>query len=204
MKIINPKDLLLKPEKFLDKKSLKVADLTKYIAVISLIPAIAFTVAISAGIRELQSIPMVSMLSLEYFGAYTGAVLAIAAFITVIIGSLISFFIGGAILHLFALGFGGKKKYQETLNAVAASITPTILLGWIPFVSIWTLIQSTVVMVLGISKKQKLPIFKSALTIAIPIIILLAIVPLYMFYNGMPLEQYAALITQMVPVTLMG
>ncbi len=201
MKLINPKELLFRPGKFLDKKTVKTKELAKYIFAISLVPAIVFAIAAYTGITYIQGIPIMSLLSLGNFSFYTGAALSGLVFVFVIIGSLLSFFIGGAILHLFVKLLEGKKKYEDTLNAVATSMTPSLLLGWIPFVNVWTIIQAVVTMVLGISKKHKLNIFRSALVVAVPIIILSAIVPLLIMESGAAVPW---IITQLIPITLAG
>jgi len=206
MKIINPKEVLFEPEKFLGKKSYSLKELTKYVLVISLIPAIVFAVAIgilTSMTSYLQSIPAVSLMSLGDFGAYTGVTLTVIVFVFILIGAILSFLVGGGILHVFARLFGGKKEYADTLNAVAASMTPSLLLGWIPIVNIWTVIQSIVVMIMGVSKKQSISIFKSALTVAVPIAILSAIIPLIMLAAGGIAQEYT-LVMQLIPISLVG
>jgi hypothetical protein len=53
-----------------------------------------------------------------------------------IVGACVILFISGSWAHLFVRAFGGRKGYENTIEAFAYGNTPVLLFGWIPFVGI--------------------------------------------------------------------
>ena len=122
-------------------------------------------------------------------GAFEPPIAAMIAFISVIIGSILFLLIGSAILHLFALLLGAKKKYSDTVPAMVAFMMPNLLLGWIPFVNIWTSIYAFLVIVYVLARKQEMTMAKATLAIAVPIIIGTAIAMAFGLMGGVGTVQ---------------
>jgi hypothetical protein len=61
-----------------------------------------------------------------------------------LVGAFAGLFIYGSWAHLFVRAFGGRKGYENTIKVFAYGYTPSLLLGWIPFVGglfwIWALV----------------------------------------------------------------
>jgi len=166
---------LVKSEAFVRSKSLEVIDVTQTLAIISLVPAIALAIVTQLNLLDfLEKTILVRFVEPAVIGLITPA----SVFISVPIVAILTLLIGGLILHLFAMVFGAKKKYVDTVNALAAGMTPCLLFGWIPFINVWAGVYSLMILVRGLSGKQKLTLARSTAAVALPLIIL-AIVALY-------------------------
>ena len=88
--------------------------------------------------------------------------------------------------HLWVYLLGGRKGFMQTLHAILYSMTPNLLLGWIPligmFASIWTLI----LMFFGLRELQEISdgstIGVILLSVILPIIILVVLFVLAVVY----------------------
>jgi hypothetical protein len=122
----------------------------RYLAVLCLIPLVMVIAFFTLFMGMIAGFLGTLMAGVPGFDAL-GFVLAIggvsfimgAAFGALAYAALLVFpFISAAVLHLFAYIFGAKKGYSNTYKAVVYSMTPSLLLGWIPFVGIiaafWT------------------------------------------------------------------
>jgi hypothetical protein len=87
--------------------------------------------------------------------------------------ALFGIFIKGLALHVFVLMFGGEKGHEQTLKTVMYSITPFLLLGWIPYVSIIGAIWYIVLLIIGIRETQEMELGKALLVVIIPIVLIL-------------------------------
>ena len=107
-----------------------------------------------------------------------------------IVGAILSYFIGGLWVHLWVYIFGGRKGISQTLKAYGYGSTPTLVLGWIPIISIifsiWTLILFT----LGIRELHEISTGKAVAAVLIAILIPIAIIvaiaaTIYVYISGM-------------------
>jgi hypothetical protein len=128
-------------------------------------------------------------------GAGIGA--AVVFFVMFMILAIAGAFIGGAILHIFVYIAGGRKGIVQTIKAGMYGSTPSLLLGWIPLVSIIAAIWSLIVEIIGIRQLHELTTGRAVLAVFIPIIIaiILAVVLAAMFMafmtsTGMPRYGY--------------
>jgi len=166
---------LVNAESFIRTKSLEVIDVTQTLVIISLVPAVALAIITHLGLLEfLEKTVLVRFVEPAIIGLISTA----SVFISVPLLTVLTLLVGGLILHLFAMVFGAKKKYVDTVNALAAGMTPCLLFGWIPFVNVWAGVYSLMILVRGLSGKQKLTLARSTAAVALPLIIL-AIVALY-------------------------
>jgi hypothetical protein len=67
--------------------------------------------------------------------------------------------------------FGGNGNYSSTYRALTYSLTPFLILGWIPFLGIIFGVYSLYLSVLGISKLHEVSIIKAVITLSMPIIL---------------------------------
>ena len=155
-------------EKYVDKKTAKLMETVKFIALVSVIPAVILAIATYIGYGSFFGALALPALGIEgYLGIAAAAVL-----LGTIIGAIMFLLIGGIVIHIFAMLLGGKGKYDDSVAALGASLNPALLLGWIPFINIIAAVFSPAVLVYGVAKKHKLPMFKSAVALAIPSILI--------------------------------
>lgn len=102
-------------------------------------------------------------------------ILFVITLIMTYIGLVIGAFISGIILHVFAYLFGARKGFEQTLKTVLYSSTPSLLLGWIPFVGAIFGIWNLVLQVLGLKTYHNLTTGRAILTVLVPILIGIAL-----------------------------
>lgn len=174
------KEILFNSEKFLSAPSMKIGEAVKYIGIISIVPAliglIAAYIGFSGRIMPLPLIQLQAMLGI------TGLEASLATFVFTIIGAIVSLILWGIILHVACKIIGGSKNLNDTMSAVSASMTPMLLLGWVPFIQILAAIQGLVVLVSGLAKKQNITLFEASLAVALPII-LIALVGIFVLVS---------------------
>ncbi len=159
--------IMINIEKFADAKSESVVENIKFIAVVSVVLAIVSAVEMLGS----SQMPLTGLPLTVISDAFVPPLAAVIAFGLVIIGSVLLLLIGSAVLHVIAVFLGAKKKYSDTVPAMVAFMAPNLLLGWIPFVNIWTSIYTFLIIVYVLARKQGLTMAKATLAIAVPIII---------------------------------
>ncbi len=74
---------------------------------------------------------------------------------------------------MFALLFGARREFKQTIKTTMYAATPFFILGWIPYVAIIGWLWYLVLMVLGLAEMQEMTVGKAALAIVVPIILVL-------------------------------
>ena len=97
---------------------------------------------------------------------------ALSLFVLFFLFLLGGIFLGGGIIHLGVLMFGGKRGYIETVKAVLYADTPSLLLGWIPIVGIFIGLWSFILEFFGIKELQDMSIGRAIAAVLIPMIII--------------------------------
>lgn len=185
------KQVMMDAEAFADSKSDSIVDNILLVAASSTVMALVSVAEVfTLGRPSFTGLPFSKLIDL--LGSQPLA--AAAAFIGVVIGSVSLLLAGSLLLHLFALLLGAKKGFRETVPAMVVFLVPNLVLGWIPFVNIWTSIYTFLVIVYVLAKKQKLTMAKATLAIAMPIIIATIIVA---FTSS---ASKAGLVQSLVPV----
>ena len=87
--------------------------------------------------------------------------------------SLVGIFFNAFFWHVFALLFGAKKEFTQTIKTTMYAATPFFLLGWIPFIAIIGWLWYLVLMVLGLSEMQEMKVSEATMAIVVPIILVL-------------------------------
>jgi hypothetical protein len=114
-------------------------------------------------------------------------VMPVLVFFAVLVGGPLILFVFSLWAHLWVYLLGGRKGFKQTLHAILYSMTPNLLLGWIPligmFASIWTLI----LMFFGIRELQEMSDGRTIgvilLSVILPIIILVVLFVLAVVYT---------------------
>lgn len=140
--------------------------------------AIGFILGLFNAILASFGVPMpidVSGLVAMFIG-----VMAVVLLITVIIGGLIGVLIGSGWMHIWVYLVGGRKGAGQTIKAMAYGSTPSLLLGWIPFIGFIFGIWSIIVSIIGIRQLHEISTGRAVLAyllgaIIIPLIIVLII-----------------------------
>jgi len=114
--------------------------------------------------------------NLLYAGMPGGVALPIMVFFVVLVAEFIFTLVFAAWLHLWVYIVGGRKGIWQTFNAVIYGSTPSLLLGWIPVISILFGLWSVVLWVLGVRDLQELTTGKAIVAVAIAILIPLVII----------------------------
>ncbi len=191
------KGLLMEPSKTFDSlKDESLEEAVKYYAVIAAVYSALFAVMF-----VLAGSLFGSMMGFRNLGMMIGAGAGIGAavvfFVMFIIFAIAGAFIGGAILHIFVYIVGGRKGIVQTIKAIMYGLTPSLLLGWIPFINIIASIWSLVVEIIGIRQLHELTTERAVLAVLIPIIlaiilavVLAALLVVYMTSTGVPRYGY--------------
>jgi len=104
------------------------------------------------------------------------AIMVIGMLIGVLVGGLIGILIGSLWMHIWVYLCGGRKGIGQTIKAMAYGSTPSLLLGWIPFIGIIFAIWTLVVQIIGIRQLHELSTGRAALAYIIGAIIIPAII----------------------------
>ncbi|MDD1702860.1 MAG: YIP1 family protein [Methanoregula sp.] len=112
-------------------------------------------------------------LSLSRFGMYwmmNGKILITMA---MMLGQMVvSLLVSTLWIHLWVWLFGGREGLRNTFRAMAFSMTPVMLLGWLmPAGLIAGTVWGIVLEVLGIRELQKLTAKRAILAVAVPMIV---------------------------------
>ena len=137
--------------------------LTQYVLLASLLPAAVLAVVAWAAEPTL----------LVRFPANLTTLYPPLVFLFVIVGNLVYLWLGSALFYATSRIFGGKGKMLDSFNAVAISLLPLLLLGWVSLLNVFAWIYSLSLLVYGFSLKQKFSLARAAASIALPIILVL-------------------------------
>ena len=112
----------------------------------------------------------------KYSAFYNLAVLYGLSFPTFVILffilSLLSQFAFAGLLHVWILIFGGKEKYSKTYQLSIYSLTPSWLVGWIPFAGpLVATIYYLVLLIVGTQQVHKIRRTKAILMYVVPAIL---------------------------------
>jgi len=110
--------------------------------------------------------------ALSNFGAFvsTFQLFTIYAFFLL---SLVGIFFSAFIWHVFALLFGAKKEFKQTIKTTMYAATPFFLLGWIPYIEVIGIIWYLVLLIIGLSEMQEMTMSEAAMAIVVPILLVL-------------------------------
>ncbi len=165
------KGFLTEPSKTFDAvKDEPLEEAVKYYAIIAAVYS-----ALLALMFAFAGSLMGSMMGFGSLGTMMGAGAGIGAavilFVTFLVIMIAGAFIGGAILHIFVYIAGGRKGIAQTIKAGMYGSTPSLLLGWIPFIGFIAAIWSLVVEIVGIRQLQELTTGRAVLALVLLIVV---------------------------------
>ncbi|KAA0017425.1 MAG: hypothetical protein FE037_00760 [Thermoplasmata archaeon] len=182
------KGFLLSPvETFQKVKDEDLGPLMKYFVILTLIFSILMAVIMIGLTSAMFSILPVKF---PFMAGTAGGLAAVVTFITLLISLLIGLFVGAAIVHIFVYLLGGRKGYTQTVKAIGYGMTPSLLLGWIPFLNIIVGIWALIVEIIGIRELQEMSTGKAALAVILPGIIIGIIVGIAILLAGPEIPSY--------------
>ena len=146
-----------------------------------------FSIAILSKIIGIN-IPVTSQSSLLIF---------VMTFAGYIFGLLLSFVVAG-ILHVWILIFGGKEGYSRAYQLYVYSRTPSLVFGWIPFVSFFIWIYSLVLLIIGTQKMHGISRLRAVLMYVIPIAVFIVLAVVLAIFLISLISAAAPLINQQI------
>ena len=177
------KGFLISPvETFQKVKDEDLGPLMKYFVVLAVIFSILWAIIFAAMASAMTAMMPIKM---PFMGAAAGGLAAVTMFISYLILLIIGLFICAAIVHIFVYLLGGRKGYTQTVKAIGYGMTPSLLLGWIPFIGIIAGIWALIVEIIGIRELQEMSTGKAVLAMILPLIIIVIIaVAIFMYVSG--------------------
>jgi hypothetical protein len=162
---------------------LAAIELVLFILEFILLASMASTTGVSSGLSAGSALGM-------------GFLMPVIAFFEVLICGSLLMLIFSLWTHLWVYLLGGRKGFLQTLHVVLYSMTPSLLLGWIPLIGILAFIWTICLMVFGIRELQEIgdgrAVMVVFISVVIPIIILVVLLVLAMVYlasiGGIPLS----------------
>jgi len=135
-----------------------------------------FTSMLTASGVPAEAIPI----DIEGWAGMFLGIMAVVMLISIIIGGLIGILVGSGWMHIWVYLCGGRKGFGQTIKAMAYGSTPSLLLGWLPFIGVIFSIWSIVVSIIGIRQLHEISTGRAVLAyllgaIIIPLIIALII-----------------------------
>lgn len=147
---------------FKKEKKTTFSDSVKYLAMMSLV----FAVLSSLSIGPISESPSVILVYVSY---------AVFIYFVILISSLLS----GVWLHLWAIIFGAKKGVDQTIKTVIYASTPSLLLGWLPFIgvifSVWTMILE----IIGLKELHKIKTSRALAAVILSILVITFIILIF-------------------------
>lgn len=196
------KGLLLNPvETFQKSRADALEPSVKYFAVIVLIHAI-LSLVVALILTATGSYAIFEVMVKELGLAVMPLMGIVGAVIFVIIveflGIFFAFILGGW-LHIWVYLLGGKKGYVQTVKALMLGSTPSMLIGWIPFIGaiiggIWGLILA----IIGVRELQEISVGRAIAAIVIAGVIVAVVICFF------ALLFFLALINSATPISLTG
>jgi hypothetical protein len=113
-------------------------------------------------------------------------VLPVLLFFTILVGGSLFMFVFSLWTHLWVYLLGGRKGFRQTLHALLYSMTPNLLLGWIPLIGMFASIWALILMFFGIRELQEMSDGRTIgillLSVILPLIVLAVIFVLAIVY----------------------
>jgi len=146
----------------------------------TVLPYFAIIVLINAILSAILSVFWVA--NPMYKSMMGGVAVPILVFFIVLVAEFVFTLVFAAWLHLWVYIVGGRKGIWETMKAVIYGSTPSMLLGWIPFIGILFGLWSVVLWALGVRDLHELTTGKAVAAVVIAILIPLVIILLLAAY----------------------
>jgi len=182
--VAKAKGFLLAPTKtFQESRAESLSDAFRYYVVLLIIFSVLYAiVSASVGmamftdsLNQLTATGMLGTSLAELLENFSGFIVALEIFFVYLffLLMLIGVFLKGFILHVFVLLFGGEKGLGQSIKTAMYALTPWLILGWIPYISIIGGIWTVILFILGIKEMQEVTLGKAVLVILVPIVLIM-------------------------------
>ena len=185
------KGFLFSPSETFDaSKEDTLGDAFKYYIILLLIPALLSAVIAAVAFSLLAGFfgRMLPFMSASL--AFAGAGAAVVVFLYVLIAGAIGVLIGGLWLHIWVYLVGGRKGLTQTFKALMYGATPSLLLGWIPFINFLASIWALIVEIIGIRQLHEISTGRAVAAVILAIIIPLVVWFMILLPAMMPTMPY--------------
>jgi len=180
------KAVLFSPSMFFQriKAEVEIIEAFKYLIILSIVYIVMSFVSTFLFYYLLSSIfygmgyyPYTSMMPMYGIPGIFSFIMYGFIFVALIIGP----FITAAIMHVLTKIFGGKNDFSATYKVTVYSMTPTLIIGWMPYVGIFASFYAWYLYIKGLSILHDISIGRAFLVTLIPIIIIVMIVGALVF-----------------------
>jgi hypothetical protein len=134
------------------------------------------------------------------FGIATGVFAVFAVFIFMFIAVAVTTLIGTVWLHIWVYLVGGREGMGQTWKVVVYSMTPALLLGWIPLIGLIANLWAVVLEVIGIRELHGLSTARAVLAVVLPYILLFVLAVLALAFFLIPVAGSGPVASTVVPV----
>ncbi len=164
-------------ESFRKVKDEEINPTLQYFGVIAFFYTVLFTIVTT--LQLIPSHPLVTMFGVSPQGGVIDIFLFVLTIIILFAMTFIFAFLFGAWLHLFAWLLGGRKGLWLTEKSTFYSLTPFLILGWIPVIGgiiggIWSIVLE----IIGLKELQGISTIKAVAAVVLAIVILFFIIAL--------------------------
>ncbi len=157
-------------------RSADLGDALKYYLVIVVINAILSAIVGLIMVSAIWAMfaPILNQIGIPVSLAAGAGVVVFA--IVMIFVQLLMIFISAAWFHIFVYLLGGRKGYLQTLKSLSYGSTPSMLIGWIPFIGIIGGIWSFILSILGVRELHEMTTGKAAIAVILAVVVLAIII----------------------------
>jgi len=185
------KGFLFSPSETFDaSKEDTLGDAFKYYIILLLIPALLSAVIAAVAFSLFAGFFGMMLPGVMPALAGAGAAVAFIVFIYVLIAGAIGVLIGGLWLHIWVYLVGGRKGLTQTFKALMYGATPSLLLGWIPFINFLASIWALIVEIIGIRQLHEISTGRAVAAVILAIIIPLVVWFVILLPAMMPTMPY--------------
>jgi len=163
-------------------RSADLGDTLKYYLVVVVINAILSAIVGLVMVSAIWAMlgPILEQIGIPVSLAAGAGVVVFA--ILMIFVQLLMIFISAAWVHIFVYLLGGRKGYLQTLKSISYGSTPSMLIGWIPFIGFIGAIWSFILSILGVRELHEMTTGRAAIAVLLAIVVLAIIIILILAF----------------------
>ena len=105
----------------------------------------------------------------------------VAALIVAFIAGIIGLLLWAVFLHLGAKVASGRGDFADSFKSAVYAQTPSMLLGWIPLVSIIFTIWAIVLLFLGVRELHELDTMKAVIAVVVAVVLFIIVIAVLAF-----------------------
>lgn len=110
-------------------------------------------------------------------------------FFAILAGGSLFIFVFSLWTHQWVYLIGGRKGFIQTLHVILCSMTPNLLLGWIPLAGMFASIRTLILMFFGIWEFQEISDGRAVavilISMVVPVVVLIVLFIVTLLYPAM-------------------